>query len=92
MEKSKKPPFVATTFFSGQPVPRSGTYRTLHHHRLASEIVLLSQHVLPVCAECGIPVRYVFVNCVPVESAQARFRLLMHKQQSLVTHLSANHP
>jgi hypothetical protein len=72
-------------FESGQLVPRSGTYRAIHRHPVAREVLLLKNHIFPNCVQCSVPIQFATVNWVPRESASARYRLLMHKRQPLVT-------
>lgn len=65
-------------FTTGQTVRRSGTYKTMHPHRLTAEITLLSRQVFPNCPSCAIPVSFAMVSRPATESASARFRLLMN--------------
>ena len=64
-------------FSTGQEVPRSGLYRILHTHALASEVALLRSRSFPPCSECTDPMQFKLVSALAVESARARFRLLM---------------
>jgi hypothetical protein len=83
MQKSTSFPFSVSTYFSGQAVPRSGTFRFNHKHAGVHQIALLKNHIFPSCSHCSHPVHYAFVNWLPYESASSRFRLLMHKAQPL---------
>lgn len=80
-------PSVVKDYSSGEPVPRSGTFRLKHRHSGIREITLLKNHIFPSCSHCAAPVHYTFVNWLPSESASSRFRLLMHKPQPLVSAL-----
>jgi hypothetical protein len=64
-------------FSTGQRVPRSGIYKILHKHSPADQMTLLRNRHFPSCHRCGIPMNFELVSAVPVESATARFRLLM---------------
>jgi hypothetical protein len=64
-------------FSTGQEVPTSGIYTTFHAHALASRVALLRSGRFPSCSQCTVPVQFELVSGVPVECAQARFRLLM---------------
>ena len=71
-----------TRYNTGQKVPRSGSYRTFHKHALASEIPLLKNVFFRACPACRVPVQFELVSAVTVESAGARFRLLMQTQRN----------
>jgi hypothetical protein len=87
MKKSMTFPFPASTYSSGEVVPRSGTFRLTHKHAVIHEIALLKSHVFPSCSHCSLPVHYVFVNWLPTETVSSRFRLLMHTSQPLDSEL-----
>ncbi len=78
---------TSKTYLSGQPVPRSGTFRLQHRHSSVHEITLLRDHIFPSCPRCTAVVNYTCLNWLPSESASSRFRLLMHKAQPLVSAL-----
>jgi hypothetical protein len=66
-------------FRSGGPVPRSGVYGIVHPHKLAANVHLLQNHVFPDGPHCDSAVLFNLIRPLRVESASARFRLLMHK-------------
>jgi hypothetical protein len=68
---------VDQLFSTGQRVPRSGIYKILHKHSPADQMTLLRDGHFPTCHRCGIPMNFELVSAVPIESATARFRLLM---------------
>ena len=76
MNKHRPPP--TPTYLSGQPVPQSGTYRTRHDHPVIRELTILTLHAFPSCPKCNVPVEFKFLKGVPLETASARFRLLMN--------------
>lgn len=80
---SKPSPAKEIRFVSGGSVPRTGTYAPLHSHCRVGSIDLLKDNLFPSCGVCGLAVRYDLVSWVSHESAQARFRLLMHTRQSM---------
>ena len=76
--QSSSTALVAEQFFTtGQTVPRSGIYKILHKHSPANQMTLLRNRHFPSCHRCGIPMNFELVSALPVESATARFRLLM---------------
>lgn len=50
--KTLRPPPLRDGFASGQTVPRSGNYKTLHPHPVTPEVTLLSKNVFPSCPLC----------------------------------------
>lgn len=66
------------SYASGQTVLHSGTYETFHSHPLTREITLLSRQIFPGCPRCMVPVTFAIVSGPAIESASARFRLLMN--------------
>ena len=68
---------VRPEFTTGDVVPRSGIYRICHHHNLAWQVPLLRSGIFPGCRKCTIPVEFELLLAMPIESARARFRLLM---------------
>jgi hypothetical protein len=62
---------------SGRTVPRSGTYGLSHLHSAAHEIALLKGRIFPFCPRCSDSVEFVLIRALPIESASARFRLMM---------------
>lgn len=65
---------------SGKTVRRSGVYGFSHVHSAQRKIILLKGRVFPFCPKCADPVEFVLLRALPVESASARFRLLVHGQ------------
>ncbi len=68
-------------FTTGDKVPRSGSYRTFHLHRLKKLVTLLRNNLFPACPSCAVPVGFGLLCPIPVESAGARFRLLTETKQ-----------
>ena len=66
-------------FSSGDDIPRSGIYATAHPHRLSAHVHLLQGHIFPSCAHCHSPILFKLITPLMIESASARFRLLMSK-------------
>lgn len=64
---------------SGRTVRSSGIYGFRHVHSVQREITLLRGWVFPSCPKCSDPVQFVLLRAAPVESASARFRLLMRE-------------
>jgi hypothetical protein len=67
-------------FTTGDRVPRSGNYRIFHVHRLKEFVSLLKDNTFPACPSCDVPVGFGLLSPVPIESASARFRLLMEQK------------
>jgi hypothetical protein len=66
-------------FETGQMIPQSGNYAVFHKpYLLQPEVALLQQHAFPACAKCMVPVHFDLLHAVRAESAQDKFRLLMH--------------
>ncbi|HXA83814.1 MAG TPA: hypothetical protein VNZ47_01985 [Candidatus Dormibacteraeota bacterium] len=70
---------IGKGFETGQVVPQSGSYTVSHKpHLLTREATLLKEHIFPACAKCMVPVHFDLLHAVQTESAQDKFRLLMH--------------
>lgn len=76
LSKEKKPSTSAIRS-TGEVVPSSGVYRVFHHHRLARQVPLLRNGIFPACHTCRTALEFKLLRAVPIESARARFRLLM---------------
>lgn len=65
-------------FNTGQSISQSGHYKVFHKaHHLRSDIALLRGNFFPACASCALPVHFQLTQGLTVESASARFRLLL---------------
>lgn len=76
IKRSREP--SAVLFSNGNTVPRSGVYGILHiRHHLTLEAHLIQGHIFPSCPRCDDSVMFKLITPIVVESASARFRLLM---------------
>jgi hypothetical protein len=66
-----------STFKTNEEVPRSGIYRVLHTKHSMRDITLLKGKTFPACPGCLSAIQFVLIRAIPIESAGARFRLLM---------------
>lgn len=68
---------ISNSFTTGQEIPRSGIYCTVHmRHPVRRQVALLRGRVFPGCPKCLVPVRFDLLRALQVESAQGRYRLL----------------
>jgi hypothetical protein len=65
------------TFKTNEEVPRSGLYRVFHTDHPIRDIRLLKGKTFPACPNCSSVIQFALIGAIRVESAGARFRLLM---------------
>jgi hypothetical protein len=53
------------TFEPNEEVPESGIYKVLHQTGEKDSVVFLRGNVFPICADCGLQVRYSVVRTAP---------------------------
>jgi hypothetical protein len=66
-----------TTFKTNEEVPRSGLYRFFHTDHPIRDIRLLKGKTFPACPNCSSAIHFALISAIRIESAGARFRLLM---------------
>jgi DTW domain-containing protein YfiP len=70
-----------TTFKTNEEVPRSGLYRISHTKHPMRDIRLLKGKTFPACPQCSSAIQFALISAIQMESAGARFRLLMQDER-----------
>jgi hypothetical protein len=71
-----------STFKTNEEIPRSGIYRVSHTEHAIRDIRLLKGKIFPACPRCLSAIQFSLISAIPIESAGARFRLLMQVDPS----------